>query len=202
MSIVSLWALAGAMLIFAATPGAGVFATLARALASGFKHSAFVVLGIVTGDIIFLLFAIYGLSIVAEQLHGMFLVVKYVGAGYLIYLGLKLWQANPSEVKLHAPKAHFSASNFLSGLFITLGNPKVVLFYLSFLPSFLDLKNLSGSDVLAIAAVIASVLSATLLTYGYAASKTRDAFKYPKRQKLMNRAAGSTMIATGAFCLP
>ncbi len=70
MSIISFFALAGAMLLLAIIPGPGVYAVVARALASGFKHSVIVILGIVMGDLIFLLSAIYGLAAVAENAHG------------------------------------------------------------------------------------------------------------------------------------
>ena len=146
MSLISLLALAGAMLLLAITPGPGVFATVARALASGFGPSAVVVIGIVMGDLIFLLFAIYGLTAIAENLHGLFLVIKYIGASYLVYLGIKLWREKPEKIQLQAIGYRSWKSNFLTGLFITLGNPKVILFYLGFLPTFVDLTNLSGID--------------------------------------------------------
>ena len=198
MSFISLFALAGAMFLLAITPGPGVFATVARALASGFKYSAVVVAGIVTGDLIFLLFAIFGLSAIAENLHGVFLIIKYVGAAYLIFLGIKLWREKPREIQIRGIKDHSWKSNFLAGLFITLGNPKVILFYLGFLPTFVDLSSLSGADVFAIASVVSLVLGATMLAYGFAASNTRRLLRNTRSQRLMNRSAGSAMIFTGA----
>jgi len=197
MSSISLFALAGAMLLLAITPGPGVFATVARALASGFKHSAVVVLGIVMGDIIFLLFAIYGLSAVAENLHGLFLAIKYIGAADLVYLGMSLWRAKPGAIKIDAVRELSWRSNFLTSLFITLGNPKVILFYLGFLPTFVNMTSLSSGDVLAIASVVTLILGATMLVYGYAASQARNLFQSTKSQRIMNRSAGSGMIATG-----
>ena len=198
MSLISLFALAGAMFLLAITPGPGVFATVARALASGFKYSAVVVAGIVTGDLIFLLFAIFGLSAIAENLHGVFLIIKYVGAAYLIFLGIKLWREKPREIQIRGIKDHSWKSNFLAGLFITLGNPKVILFYLGFLPTFVDLSSLSGADVFAIASVVSLVLGATMLAYGFAASNTSRLLRNTRSQRLMNRSAGSAIIFTGA----
>jgi threonine/homoserine/homoserine lactone efflux protein len=199
MTLVSIFALSGAMLLLAITPGPGVFATVARTLASGLKHSAFVVLGIVTGDLIFLLFAIYGLATVAANLHGLFVFIKYTGAVYLIDLGVKLWLAKPEKVQVQAAKEDRSwTSNFLVGLFITLGNPKVILFYLGFLPTFVDLTSLSGLDVGVIASVVSLVLGLTMLAYAYAASKARILFQDTNSQRWINRSAGSAMIATGS----
>ena len=197
MSLISLLALAGAMLFLAITPGPGVFATVARALASGFKKSAMVVLGIVVGDLIFLLLAIYGLSEIAENLYGLFLIIKYIGAAYLIYLGIALWRTCPEKREIENAKELSWKGNFLSGLFVTLGNPKVILFYLSFLPTFVNLSSLSDGDVLAVASIVALVLGTTMLVYAFTASKARSMFQSPRSLKMMNRSAGSVMIATG-----
>lgn len=200
MTLVSILALAGAMLLLAITPGPGVFATVARSLASGMKHSAFVVLGIVTGDLIFLLFAIFGLATVAENLHGLFVVIKYIGAAYLIYLGVKLWFSRPEEIQINAAEDDRSwTSNFMAGLFITLGNPKVILFYLGFLPTFVDLTVLNGLNILVIATVVTFVLGSTMLAYAYAASKVKTLFQNPKSQRWMNRTGGAVMITTGSI---
>ena len=199
MTLVSILALAVAMLVLAITPGPGVIVTVARALASGLKHSTFVILGIVTGDLIFLLFAIYGLATVAANLHGLFVVVKYIGAAYLVYLGVRLWLAKAENVQIQAETVDRSwKSNFLTGLFITLGNPKVVLYYLGFLPTFVDLTSLSGLDVLVIATVVSLVLGLTMFAYAYAASRARTLFQDTSSQRLMNCSAGSVMIAAGS----
>ena len=199
MTLVSILALAGVMLLLAITPGPGVFATVARALTSGMKHSTFVVLGIVTGDLIFLLFAIFGLATVAENLHGLFVVIKYIGATYLIYMGAKLWLSKPEKVQIDAVEENLSwKSNFMAGLFITLGNPKVILFYLGFLPTFVDLTALQGLDIVVIATVVTLILGLTMLAYAYAASKARTLFQDPSSQHWMNRSAGTVMIATGS----
>lgn len=199
MTLISSLALAGAMLLLAITPGPGVFATVARTLASGLKQSAFVVLGIVTGDLIFLLFAIFGLATIAQYLHGLFVFIKFIGATYLIYLGAKLCLSKPEKIQVDLSAENNSwKSNFLAGLFITLGNPKVILFYIGFLPTFVNLTALQGLDVAVIATVVTIVLSLTLLAYAYAASKARALFNNPSSQKVMNRFAGSAMITTGS----
>jgi len=165
------------MLLLAIIPGPGVCAVVARALASGFKHSAIIVLGIVVGDLIFLLSAIYGLASIAENAHGIFLLIKYCGSAYLIYLGIKLWRSKAENIEVQGIQEFSWKSNFLTGLFITLGNPKVIFFYLGFLPSFVDLAFLSHADVIAIALLVSIILAATMLVYAYAAASTRQIFR-------------------------
>ena len=197
MTTLSLVAFAGAMFLLAITPGPGVFATVARALASGFAHAAVVVLGIVIGDLLFLLLAIYGLTAVADLLGGLFVVVKYLGAGYLLWLGLKLWRTDAGRGAATPIEERSWSANLISGLVITLGNPKVILFYLGFLPAFVDLTALSTADIWIIAGVVSLVLGATLLGYAYAASRTRRLFQGHSARRALNRTSGSVMIATG-----
>jgi len=198
MTPLSLLAFAAAMLVLAITPGPGVFATVARALASGFAHASVVVAGIVVGDLIFLLLAIYGLAAVAEALGGLFTLVRFAGAAYLVWLGVKLWRAEAVAAEVAATDEISWPANFLSGLFITLGNPKVILFYLGFLPAFVDLATLGTADVAMIATVVSLVLGLTMLGYAYAASSARQSFRNPRAKQLLNRASGSVMIATGS----
>jgi threonine/homoserine/homoserine lactone efflux protein len=87
------------------------------------------------------------------------------------------------------------------GLAITLGNPKVIIFYLSFLPTFVHLEQLTTIDVIGVASVVSLVLGSVMLFYAYTASHSRELFKSTSAQNKMNRAAGTAMIGTGALLL-
>ncbi len=201
MTIFSILGLAVAMFLLAITPGPGVFATVSKALSSGFKHAVPVVMGIVVGDLIFLLLAIFGLSLIAETFSGLFTLIKYLGGGYLVWLGIRLWRSNPSKIDITEPNSQSKKYSFLGGLSITLGNPKVILFYLGFLPTFVDLKVLSSLDVAIVAFVVSLVLGSVMLFYAFTASRARQLFKSESAQTKMNRIAGSVMIGTGAILL-
>ena len=187
-----------AMLILAASPGPGVFATVARALASGFRPALMVICGIVLGDIIFLLFAAFGLSMVARVLGNMFFIVKICGGAYLIWLGIKIWLKDP-EPLTDTPNADTRSQwgNFISGLVITLSNPKVILFYCGFLPTFLELSTLTFIDLAIVVAIISAVLVCVLGTYAYLASRARTLFTRRRSVRRLNRAAGGVMVAAG-----
>ncbi len=208
MNLTSIISLSVAMLILAASPGPGVFATVARSLASGFRPALAVITGIVIGDIIYLMFAIWGLSIVAQTLGELFVVVRICGGIYLFWLGLKIWFSKPLEKEAKTKtetgtgtgqlKAqHSQSGNIISGLLITLSNPKVILFYCGFLPTFIDLSILKGIDILLIVCVITIVLSSVLTIYAYMASHARLIFSSPRAIKRLNRSAGGVMMATG-----
>lgn len=187
-----------AVLILAASPGPGVFATVARALASGFRPALGLICGIVLGDIIFLLFAAFGLSMVARVLGNLFFIVKICGGAYLIWLGIKIWLKDPEPLSDASDSNNRSRwGNFVSGLVITLSNPKVILFYCGFLPTFLDLSTLTVVDLAIVVGIITMVLVGVLGTYAYLASRARKIFTRKRSVRRLNRAAGSVMVAAG-----
>ncbi len=196
MTLASLLLLTGALFLLAATPGPGVLAVVARALASGPRAAALVVVGIVLGDLAFLLLAIYGLGVLALALGELSTVVKYLGAVYLVWLGVRLWLGSPTTAAA-ATETRDTSAHLLSGLAITLSNPKVILFYLGFLPTFVDLRTLSDHEVLLLAALVSGVLGVTLMGYLLAAAKAGSLLRSERARRRINRAAGTALIAVG-----
>ena len=197
MSLFSIFSLAIALFILGVTPGPGMFATISRSLASGFVSSLGVVAGIVTGDIIFLVFAILGMSAISQAMGNFFVVVKIIGGAYLIFLGVKIWISKPVPVQQANEKKGTKYGNYLSGLVITLSNPKVILFYCGFLPAFMDLPSLSGVDFCIVAITVSIVLSSVLIFYAYLANRAREFFSSARSVRRLNKTAGGVMIATG-----
>jgi threonine/homoserine/homoserine lactone efflux protein len=197
MSLFSVFSLALAMFILAATPGPGVFATISRSLASGFIPSLGIIAGCVTGDILFLLFAILGLSVISQAMGNLFVVIKIIGSAYLIFLGLKIWTSKPMPVQAVDNKKNMRYGNYLMGLMITLSNPKVILFYCGFLPNFMDLPSLGRMDIGIVVVIVCIVLSSVLIFYAYLAHRARLFFSSTSSVKKLNKTAGGVMIATG-----
>lgn len=203
MSLETYIALAVAMLVLAVTPGPGMFATIARALHGGFRPALSMIAGIVTGDLLFLLLAIFGLAVVAETLGEFFLIVKVLGGLYLIRLGWKMWKAEPTPMTIDESGGGESgggrrlAAGFIPGLTITLGNPKVIIFYVAFLPTFIDLGQLTALNIAAVATVVSVVLASVLAGYAFLAARTRAVFKSRRAMRGLNRGAGTVMIGTG-----
>jgi threonine/homoserine/homoserine lactone efflux protein len=201
MSITVILALAFASLVWMAAPGPGVIAIVARSIAFGFRSTLPYIAGIVAGDLVYVLFAIFSLSMIAEIMGELFIVVRWAGAAYLIYLGVKAWRQPvvlPTDAAPETERNRAShARGFAGGLFLTLGNPKVIIFYLSFLPTFTDLTVLTLGDGIVIVSVVLGVLSGVLVTYALAAGQMRRLFRTERAVRFMNRSAGSLMIAAG-----
>lgn len=109
---------------------------------------------------------------------------------YLIWLGIQLLRSSPRSVDTSTSKMKSYKNSILGGLSLTLGNPKVIVFYLSFLPTFVRIDTLPTLDVVLVASVASLVLGSVLLFYAYTASRTRELFKSTNAQKKMNKALG------------
>ncbi len=181
------------MLVFGAIPGPGVMATIARALASGFKPAAFLVFGVVLGDLSYLMLAIYGLSAVADSVGHLFVWVKIAGGLYLFVLAINLWRYQPERVALESNRDDSLTGNFMTGLLITLSNPKVIVFYLGFLPTFIDLRAITFSDMLIIIALVICCLLIVMLAYAYAAEQARQLLNSHAARARLNRCAAAVM---------
>ncbi len=201
MKFSSMAALFSAMIVLAIIPSPSVFAVVARSIASGFTHGLVTVIGIVIGDFVFIILAIYGLSAIAETMSSLFVLVKYLGSAYLIWLGIKLSRSKPKFVEVERIKESSWLSSFLSGLFITLGDQKAIFFYISFFPAFLDLKSISVIDTIIVMAIAMVAVGGVKLGFAYMADKARLVLKSSKAKKGMNITAGSVMIGTGIFLL-
>jgi len=190
-----------AMVVLAVVPGPGVLAVVARSMACGFLHGMVTTAGIVTGDFIFILLAVSGLSAAAEILGDLFSIVSYMGGVYLIWFGCSLWRAKTKALQVELLDEPSWYENYFSGLFITLSNPKAILFYAGFFPAFLDLGTLSFIDVVTIMGVTALAVGGTMLVYAYIASHVRTVFQSEKTEKIINNIAGLVMVLTGIFLL-
>jgi len=199
MTILNAISLIGAVFLLAASPGPGLFAIISRALSNGFSHASIMAVGLIFGDIIYLLMAIYGLNAVASLMGEFFIVIKYIGGGYLIYLGYKIWISEVGGLDENISPEISWRSNFLSGLFITLGNPKVIMFYLGFLPLFMNLETLTAKDVFLVVSIVASTLAVVVLTYAYLAEKSKKLFRSQNSMKRLNKFSGAVMISAGSL---
>ncbi len=199
MTITTILAYAMALFIAAAIPGPGMTAIVARALGSGFRETFFMGLGLVLGDMVYLTAVILGLAFVAQTFQEAFMVLKFAGAAYLLYIAWKLWTAGLLPQDLQAKKSTSIGMSFLSGLFITLGNPKTMLFYVALVPTLIDIRGIGLSEYAVLIGLTFTVLMAVLLPYILLASKARTLLKRPSALTILNRTAAGILAGTAAM---
>ncbi|WP_160007214.1 LysE family translocator [Rhizobium sp. 18055] len=199
MSFTALFAYAAALFIAAAIPGPGITAIVARALGSNFRETFFMGLGLVLGDMTYLTAVILGLAFVAQTFTEVFVVIKIAGALYLGYIAYKLWTAGLLPQDIAAKKSSSIGMSFLSGLLVTLGNPKTMLFYVALVPTLIDIDSIGLREYGILLVTTFVVLLVVLIPYMMLASRARILLKQPRALQALNRVAASILAGTAAF---
>jgi len=197
-----LWLFLTASLVLAATPGPGMLYVLSRTLAGGKREGISSSLGTFLGGLVHVIAAAAGLSIVLATSAIAFSVVKYAGAGYLIYLGIRLiWNSDRDLDASGLVNAGTRGSPFLQGIFTEVLNPKTALFFLSFIPQFVPRHGSHAFSAFLVLGLISVILNTTgdLLAVMLAAP-LKQLFTRSRRAQIRQRqASGVTMIALGAY---
>jgi threonine/homoserine/homoserine lactone efflux protein len=185
-----------AIIVFLAIPGPGNLALLTATGKGGVRSGMAATLGVIAGDQALLWMAVAGLSAVLVNYPSLYNSVKWVGAAYLIGLGYSLFKSQPGDAPvLNMKPDHY----FRQGLFITLLNPKAIVFYMAFFPLFVDPAIHQG---LVTFGVMAGTIA--LLTLGYGLVVVLLAHHFAERVRanpiasvILNRVAGALLIAFG-----
>jgi threonine/homoserine/homoserine lactone efflux protein len=199
MTLFSLLAYAGAVFAAAASPGPSMLAVITTGVSRGAAPAIALGVGIGLGDLVLVGLALMGLAAVAHTVEWIFLVLKYAGAAYLIWLGFKMWCSPPQPMGgAERPQAQ-PARSVVLGAAVGLGNPKAILFHASIMPLILDVKALTVLDGLIVLGVVFCINVGIMTFYSLAAGRSARWFNTSGRMRWMNRVAGSAMIGTGAL---
>ena len=193
MELTSLLVFSGVYFLAVASPGPSVAALTARALATGFRRSLPFAAGIVVGDLIWFTLTALGLAVLMQSFHGLFVAIKYAGCAYLLYLAFRLWTTPADTPPAPASVRGEGVRLFFGGIALTLGNPKVIIFFLSILPLAVDLDALTPLAFAEIAVLITLIIGATMLAYAYAADRARQLVTSPRTLRRINRLTGGVM---------
>ena len=200
MSPFTLFAFTVAYVVAVLVPGPGVAAIVARALGGGFASAVPMILGILVGDLIYLVFALFGLAAIATYFGPIFVIVRWGSAVYLLYIAWQFWTAKPGSEQLGPRQREPWVRTFLSGFALTMGNPKTIVFYLALLPTVIPLDQpitvLGFTELTAIVVVVLLIIG---LAYAGLAAAARDFFKSSKAIRRLNRTAAAMMASAAAF---
>ena len=178
-----------------ATPGPGIFSIVARALGSGFKATVPACLGVTVGDLILMTITAFGMSLIAQAMGQLFLIIKLAGGLYLIFLGYKYWTAPVSE-QMEIP-AESASRGFLTQLGITLSNPKAIAFFVALQPTAIDLSKLTFLGYLKLVAATLVLIPAITMGYAAMAARLKEFVASVKARRRINKGAGIVMAGAG-----
>lgn len=192
------FALASALILI--IPGPTIILVISQAVAHGRRSVVPLVAGVLLGDFTAMTLSLLGLGAVLSASAALFNIFKWIGAIYLIYLGIKLWRLDPNKNPIQNNAKNSSARSLLKSSFVvTALNPKSIAFFVAFLPQFIDpLKpaffqlTLLGGTFLLLATI-----NATL--YAFFAGQLSEYMKKRNIRKLFNWCGGSALIGAGIF---
>jgi len=194
MTSAQLLLFASVYFVAVASPGPGMAAVVARGLGHGMAAAPAFVAGFVVGDLIWFTIAATGLAVIAKSFEIVFLAMKFAGCAYLLYLAWKIWTAPVDATSVGAAGGGVRAwPSFLASLSLTLGNPKVIVFFLSLMPLVVDPKAISPLDFAEMALVIMLVIGPVMLGALMLAERARRVFTSPAALRRINRATAGVM---------
>jgi len=199
MDVTALLLFAGVYFAAVASPGPGLAAVVARGLGQGLVAAPAFVAGFVVGDLIWFTVAGTGLAVLAKSFEALFLGIKYAGCAYLICMAWKIWTApvKAEEVAAAAGKVR-SWPSFLGSLSLTLGNPKVIVFFLSIMPLVIDPKAITPLAFAEMAVVIVLVITPVMAAALVLANRARRVFTSETALRRINRGTATVMAGAAA----
>lgn len=183
------------------TPGADTMYILTRSVAQGKKAGFFSVYGIISGALVHTMFASFGLSIILAQSATAFMIVKYLGVVYLIYLGVKMIVAKNNTFDSNTQNVEKTDlwKVYRQGLLTNVLNPKVALFFLAFIPQFIDPSYAEGPlPFIILGLTFTTTGTLWCLFLAYASSMISATLRNNARiGKLMQKISGLIFIGLG-----
>jgi len=187
-----------ATFVYAVSPGPGLFAVLAISTRYGPIPAIWLSLGHTIGDIIYVALAMLTLNVLSEVISNSMLYVKILGASYLIYIGYQQWRSKGISFEQSSQK-NSTLKLLMAGFVVGVTNPKTIIFYLSFLPIFIDLNNLTVVTEIEVISVIGFTVFFVLSLANIMGIKLRKHIENPIIIKRVNELTGITMILVGCF---
>lgn len=190
-------AFAAASAVLLALPGPTVLLVVSYALGHGRKSAAGTVAGVALGDFTAMTASLLGLGALLATSAAVFTLLKWIGALYLVYLGIRLWRAPGREMASAAEPRTSNRRIFLHAYAVTALNPKSIVFFVAFLPQFLDATRPLLPQMLIFEATFLALATANATAYALMAAAARRRIRQAPVQRAVNRVGGSLLVGAG-----
>lgn len=184
-------------LLLAALPGPSMMLAIQGSLKKGFRKGMEITFGVLLGDVALLIGVIVGVGEVLSQSPNILAIMGTVANGYLIYLGVSSLKTLRHFVK--AEESVTNKFNWKTGFFITVINPKTIVFLLAYFPQFLDPKSLwsTTQQMILLAVIFLIAVAVVMFFYAFSAALAKQFLNRPNVQKIMNLTFGVLLIYLG-----
>ena len=196
----SLWlAFVAAAVVIAITPGPGSVLVLATGLRYRYRYVFRTLLGLELALLAHLGIVALGLGALLATSSTAFLIMKIVGAAYLIWLGIQKWRATVKPIDTDYVHVSRGSKLFRQGLFVNLTNPKAVIFIAALVPQFINVNEPQLPQYLIIGATMVGVDLVMMTAYALLAGQFRHWFQNPRMLSIQNRIFGGMFVTAGVF---
>ncbi len=179
-------------------PGPTITLVISYALTHGKRSAWATVPGVALGDFTALALSLAGLGALLAASALAFTALKWIGAAYLVYLGIKLWRAPVGEIAIgEAPPALSTRSILLHTYAVTTLNPKGILFFLAFLPQFLRGDLPAAPQIIVLGATFLVLATINAAFYALLAGQVQAWLRGVRARRALNRVSGATLVALG-----
>ena len=186
--------------VLAITPGPGIAYVVARTVSGGRKEGLASCLGTGVGGMVHVLAAALGLSLVIAQSATAFNLVKYIGAAYLVYLGIRMLMRKDSGYALQEVASQGSRKAFFEGIVVETLNVKTALFFMAFLPQFVSPSEAIVPQLVVLGSICVVLNTLVDVVAVFTAHRLlKSGVARATRARMLTRASGVTMVGLGAF---
>jgi homoserine/homoserine lactone efflux protein len=200
MSLETYIAFAVAAMIVLVIPGPTIILVISQAVAHGRRAVLPLAAGVTLGDFTAMTFSLLGLGAVLAASAALFSVLKWIGAGYLVYLGIKLWVAGSEMTETgSAVTGATNNSLFKSAFIVTALNPKSIAFFVAFLPQFVNPRGKTMNQLVILGSTFLVLAFLNSALYAFFAGRLRDVIQDSRVSRWFNRCGGTALIGAGIF---
>ncbi len=196
MPLEQLWLFTTITLVLSASPGPVMLACMVDAGRYGFAKSTFTMLGASTGNLILMLLSALGLGLLVEQAEWIFHTIKWIGAAYLVYLGIQLAIAPPLNVDLNSREVR-SSHLFGKAFIVAVTNPKGLIYFGALFPQFIDIHRSMPPQFTLLTVIFLTMDFVWMSIYAFGGRSIMRWLKSPEHQRWFNWISGGALILAG-----
>lgn len=194
---------AGSVILLTASPGPNALLALSHGVKHGLKNTFATICGSLIAFIILMVASLAGIGAIMASSVWMFEAIRWLGAAYLIYLGIKMWRSTSEKIVTEEirPANKSKSALFRKGFLVAISNPKIIIFFASFFPQFINPAYPQLQQMVILGVTFVGLELSWQMLYAGGGNKISGWIDTSKRQQIVDRMSGSLFIIAGTLLL-